>query len=199
MLSRVKLRHLHRLSALALGLFLAMHLSNHIAGLAGQAAHTTVLSFLRPIYRNFVVEPVLILLFFWQALSGLRLAWSLWRAKGRARLQALSGAYLAAFLLIHIAAVLSARLLSGTETDLSFAAAGLHAGGIWPWFFAPYYGLAVVALFAHLAVPIRRRFGIPAAFVTLALGCALAFALVLLLAGAIVPLTIPASLIAAFP
>jgi succinate dehydrogenase/fumarate reductase cytochrome b subunit len=198
-LSRGQLRDLHRLSAFLLLAFLLLHLGNHIAGVAGQATHTAVLQNLRPSYRNIVVEPILITLFFWQAISGLWLAWVRRRARGWAGLQALSGAYLALFLLIHISAVIAARALNGTDTDLAFAAAGLHAGGIWPWLFAPYYGLAVAALFAHLAVPLRRRFGPPAAIASLATGISLSIVLVLLLAGLIVPLSIPAPLIAAYP
>ena len=112
-------------------------------------------------------------------------------------LQTLSGAYLALFLTIHIAAVLAARW-QGIDTDLAFAAAGLHASAPWPLIFAPYYGLAVLAAFAHLSVPISRMHRL-AGQTTLALGAAVALAMVLLLAGLITPLTIPPALVAAFP
>ncbi|WP_309667383.1 hypothetical protein [Tabrizicola sp.] len=193
------LRGAHRLSATVLAVFLTLHLGNHLAGLAGQAAHTGVLHALRPVYRNPIIEPLLIGLFVWQAASGLRLAWRFRRAKGWPRVQAMSGCYLSLFLLIHISVVLGARAVSGTDTDLAFAAAGLHAGGAWPWVFAPYYGLAVAALFAHLSVPLRHRFGPAAGYASVAAGAALGVTLVLLLAGVIVPLIIPATLIAAFP
>jgi succinate dehydrogenase/fumarate reductase cytochrome b subunit len=187
------LRRLHRGLAVALGLFIALHLFNHLAGLAGQDAHRRVQEALRPVYRNGLVEPLLLLAMTLQAGVGLRLL----TARHRLTLQTASGGYLALFLLIHVGAVMTARW-QGIDTDLAFAAAGLHAHTPWPLVFALYYGLAVTAVFAHLSVPIARRQPTAARFV-LGSGVVVVLALVLLLSGRIYPLDIPARLISAFP
>ncbi|WP_374427300.1 hypothetical protein [Tabrizicola sp.] len=187
------MRRVHRALAVGLGLFLALHLGNHLAGLAGQETHGAAQEILRLVYRHPLVEPILLAAVAVQAALGIALL----ARRPRLTLQTVSGGYLALFLAIHLAAVLSARL-QGTETDLAFAAAGLHAPAPWPAVFAAYYGLAVLAVFAHLSVPLSRRK--PAlGRAVLAAGAMVAAALVSLLAGLVVPLAIPPALIAAFP
>lgn len=187
------MRRAHRVLAVVLALFLALHLGNHLAGLVGQATHGTVQSVLRAVYRHPLVEPLLLLAVALQIGLGL----ALFARRRRPTLQTASGLYLAIFLLIHLGAVLSARW-HGTETDLAFAAAGLHAPAPWPAVFAAYYGFAVLAVFAHLSMPLSRQ-SAALGKVTLAFGTALALTLVALLAGLVTPLTIPPTLIAAFP
>lgn len=187
------LRRLHRGVAVLLGLFLLLHLGNHLAGLWGQGAHRAVQDALRVVYRNPIVEPLLLAAVCFQISAGLMLL----ARRPRVTLQTLSGAYLALFLLVHLGAVLAARW-QGTATDLAFAAAGLHAPLPWPLVFAVYYGLAVMAVFAHLSVPLSRRApGLGLAVVVA--GGVVSVSLVALLAGLVTPLVIPPGLIAAFP
>jgi len=197
---KARLRGLHLVSALVLALFLVLHLGNHIAGLSGQQAHISYMAVARGIYRNALVEPILLALVAWQAVSGLTLVLRGWRMRrGRvAWLQAISGMYLAFFLLNHVGAVLFGRAVLHLDTDFRFAAAGLH---VWPWplFFAPYYALAVAALGAHLGCagywilgashPKARRIAL--GFGVL-LGAALGIAFVMEMAGGIYPVEIPA-------
>ncbi len=185
-------RRLHRALAGVLGLFLALHLGNHVAGVLGQDTHRRVQDALRLIYRNRAVEPLLLAAVALQAGLGLALLVK----RRRLTLQTATGAYLAVFLLIHVAVVLTSRW-QGTDTTLAFAAAGLHADAPWPQFFALYYGAAVFSVFAHVSVPLGRRHRTAARGV-LGLGAGVASLLVLLLAGFITPLSIPPSLIAAF-
>jgi succinate dehydrogenase/fumarate reductase cytochrome b subunit len=148
------LHRLHRLNAMALALFLALHLANHAALIAGQAAHGAVMQALRPLYRNALVEPALITLFATQIGLGLALAWRRGRpAGGWALAQVASGAVLALFLVQHVPAVLLAR--PEIETGTAFAAAVVRN---WPeaLYFIPYYIAAVTALATHLAA--ARRF-----------------------------------------
>ncbi len=187
------MRRAHRALAVLLALFLALHLGNHLAGLGGQAVHGAVQASLRTIYRHSLVEPLLL------AAVGAQLALGIGLVLRRMRwtLQTISGGYLALFLLIHLAAILGARW-QGTETDLAFAAAGLHAPAPWPAVFAAYYGFAVLAVFAHLSIPLSRvSVGLGRA--TLAVGATLSATLVALLAGLVTPLVIPPALMAAFP
>lgn len=195
------LRRFHRVAALGLAGFLLLHLLNHLAGLGGQQAHGVVQTALRLVYRHPLVEPVLLIAVAAQALSGLAMAGQRLRRQRPRRdwhgAQTLAGLYLAMFMAIHVSAVLAARAQGG-ETDLAFAATAFQAGGPWPWLFAPYYGLAVWALGLHLAAPLSRRRPRAAVGLTLTTG-AMALVLVLLLAGVLTPISIPAAQIAAFP
>ncbi len=197
---RLALRPVHRASAIALALFLAANLLGHLAGLAGAAAHQSVLEALRLIYRQPLVEGVLLGCLLFQMGSGLTL---LWRGRGRRRggvawMQAISGGYLALFLVIHVTAVLAGRF-QGVDTNLQFAAAGMHTPP-WQWFFGPYYFFAVFALGTHvgcalywnLPEPLRARALVGAMLA----GWMLAVCLVVLLAGGFHALEIPARYLA---
>ncbi|WP_342721165.1 hypothetical protein [Acidovorax sp. FHTAMBA] len=191
---RPALRTLHRASAMALALFLGAHVLGHLAGLAGAAAHQAVLEALRSIYRQPVVEGLLLAGVLFQAGSGLALLWRGWRQRKGvvAWAQALSGAYLSLFLMIHVAAVLAARQ-QGVDTNLQFAAAGMHTPP-WQWFFGPYYFLAVLALCTHVGCALywnlSRSQGAPALAAALLVGLVLAAILVVMLAGGLQGLAI---------
>ena len=109
----------------------------------------------------------------------------------------MSGVTLAGFLCIHVGAVQAARV-TGTDTNLHFAAAGMQSG-LWALFFAPYYTAAVTALGLHTGIALRRRTGQHWAFPLLtAAGLALGIGLVLLMAGLIHDYTVPQEWRAAF-
>ena len=193
------LRRLHRLSAVLIALFAAVHLANHLAALRGIDAHIAFMEAARVVYRQPLVEAVLLACVAFQVASGLTLV-----LRGRrerrgvvAWLQAGAGAYLALFLLIHVSAILFGRIGLDLDTNFWYAAAGFHVPP-YPLFFVPYYFLAVVALFAHLAC--ARYWGAQAAgrrpgMATIALptlaGTAIGIAIVLLFAGAFYPVNVP--------
>ncbi len=150
-------RRLHRAAGIVAGSYVLAHLANHLAALGGIQAHIAFMQAVRTITRIPAVEALLLAAVAVQAGSGLRL---LWRRRGRRRpaldrLQALSGAYLAFFLAVHVVSVLFGRAVLHLDTNFYFAAAGLQTG-LYPLFFVPYYGLAVAALFVHLACAARR-------------------------------------------
>jgi succinate dehydrogenase/fumarate reductase cytochrome b subunit len=184
-------RRLHRAAGAILAVFVAMHVANHLAGLAGVDAHVRFMESARRVYRQPFVEAVLLLCAVLQAGSGLRM---LWTGRRRRRgllpwLQAGSGAYIALFLAIHVSAVLIARLVGGLDTNFYFAAAGLH---VWPYvlFFAPYYFLAVAALFVHLGCALAWRIragGMATVGLVSVVGIVAAGAIVATLMGATVP------------
>lgn len=181
------LRPWHRASALVIGAFALVHVLAHLAALAGPAAHQMVLDALRQVYRHPAAEALLLASALFQVGSGAVL---LWRGRAQRRgavawLQALSGAYLALFLLVHVSAVLQARV-QGLDTNWYFAAAGLHVP-LWRGFFAPYYALAVAALGVHIGCalywnvrPARARWALALCGVA---GVLLGVLLVLALAG----------------
>lgn len=194
-----RLRGFHRASAIIIGVYLLLHITNHLYGLTGQQNHMSFMAAIRPIYRNVLVEPVLLALVLWQAGSGLTLLWRArrFRRNRLAWLQQLSGLYMAIFLGVHVSAVLVGRYGLGLDTDFRFAAAGFHVEPF-IWFFAPYYFLAVFCLFAHvgcaaywlldsLSDTVRRT--IVVGFCIVGLTCA--SLIVLSLAGAFYPVDIP--------
>ena len=158
MFHRQKLRKLHRISASIIAAYIILHMLNHIVGLAGQQLHMDFMAAIRPLYRNQIVEPLLLILLSFQVGSGLAMVVRGWRERhGRvAWAQAISGLYLAAFLLNHVISVLVGRSVLQLDTDFRFAAAGMHVSP-YIWFFAPYYALAVTALFTHIGCAIFWR------------------------------------------
>jgi len=106
----------------------------------------------RGIYRNILVEFILLICVIFQAISGIYFVW-LNRKKhwgGFKKVQIISGLYLAYFLLNHISAVLFGRIVLGLDTNIYYGIAGLHISPF-KFYFAPYYFLAVAALFIHIA------------------------------------------------
>ncbi|KQY16145.1 hypothetical protein ASD28_22085 [Massilia sp. Root133] len=187
-------RRLHRAAGAVLAVFLVVHVANHLAALAGVDAHVRFMDAARRVYRQPVVEAVLLACVVLQAASGLRM---LWTGRQRRRgvlawLQAGSGAYVALFLAIHVAAVLAGRA-GGLDTNFHFAAAGLH---VWPFvlFFVPYYFLAVAALFVHLGCALARRAGerrVVVAALAAGIGVITAAVIVTILAGGVYRVDIP--------
>ena len=201
------LRRFHRLSALVIVLFAVPHLVNHLIAIQGVQAHMDFMDSARLVYRWPPLEGLLLICVLFQVVSGLRLLWRGWHQRvGRlAWLQAGSGAYLALFLCIHVGAVLSGRAALGLETNFYFAAAGMHVGW-YALFFVPYYGLAVVALFAHLgcalywmleskAEPVRRG----VVYSSMIAGVVVAALILLALGGAFSAIEIPAQYRASYP
>jgi succinate dehydrogenase/fumarate reductase cytochrome b subunit len=186
------LRRLHRASAIGVGVFIILHLANHLAALGGQQAHIDFMKAIRPIYRNALIEPLLLAGFAWQLVSGFALLIRTWRTRRGlvAWAQAISGFVVLIFVVIHVGAVLTGRA-AGVDTNFNFAAAGMHAG--LSAFFVPYYFTAVVALFVHLACATywnsgeRKGLALGVAFT----GVVLAATLVALLSGWIVEVYIP--------
>ncbi len=188
-------RRLHRAGGALLAVFVTVHVANHLAALAGVDAHIRFMDAARRVYRQPVVEAVLLLCVVLQAASGLRMLWTGRRRRGALPwLQAGSGAYIALFLAIHVGAVLAGRA-SGLDTNFHFAAAGLH---VWPFalFFVPYYFLAVAALFMHLGCALRRGRAVVAGFS--AIGIVVAGLIVATLMGSVVPVDIPGRYLATF-
>ncbi|SDD73750.1 hypothetical protein SAMN05428966_105266 [Massilia sp. PDC64] len=189
-------RRVHRTAGAVLAVFLALHVANHLAALAGVDAHIRFMDAARHVVRQPIMEAVLLLGVVLQAASGLRMLWAgRQRRRGAlAWLQAGSGAYIALFLAIHVVAVLAGRM-SGLDTNFYFAAAGLH---VWPFvlFFVPYYFLAVAALFVHVGCALRRGGAVVAAFS--AVGIVVAGLIVATLMGMVVPVEIPARYLATF-
>ncbi len=195
------LRSLHRASAAFIAVFACIHIANHLVSLSGIAAHTAFLEVARKLYRHDLVETCLLLLVAFQLVSGLRFVVLGWKRRqgAVAWVQAISGMYLAFFLLVHVGAVLFGRAVLDLDTNFHFAAAGFHVPP-YQFFFAPYYFLAVLALFAHLGCAIhwRLRARLRAAprhavLFSALLGSLVSVLITLSLAGQIQPVDIPSN------
>ena len=198
--SQMSLRTLHRTSALVVVAFACLHIANHLAALVGVASHIGFMEVARRVYRLRAVETLLLFCVAFQVASGLWLVVAGWKQRHGLVpwVQAIAGAYLAFFLLVHVSAILYGRAILHLDTNFYFAAAGFHVPP-YQFFFAPYYFLAVLALFTHLGcaaywrIAAHRRVAralaiiLPAGFAAVA-----ALLIVLCLAGIVRPVEIPA-------
>jgi succinate dehydrogenase/fumarate reductase cytochrome b subunit len=187
------IRLVHTGSAVILIAFIAVHLANHLAGLAGIAAHQAFMDAARRIYRAPFLEPVLLAAVGVQVVTGflqLRAGWGL-RRDAWSRLQALSGGYLLFFLLNHTVSVLAIRTGLGLDSDFYLAAAVLTIAPL-PLFFVPYYLLAILAVATHLACAVRFRTGhVRAAKGIIAAGAILAPVIVAVFMGVFFEINLP--------
>ncbi|MEP7252925.1 MAG: hypothetical protein ABI683_11120 [Ginsengibacter sp.] len=148
----MNIKRLHSISGITLSLFIALHLCNHFYSIFGAEEHLRLMKDLRLFYRNIVVETILLLSVGIQVTSGLLL----FRKKRKTaitkfeKLHIYSGLYLAIFLIIHLTAVLGGRIYLHLDTNFYFGAAGLNSFPL-NLFFVPYYGLAIISVFGHIA------------------------------------------------
>lgn len=152
------LKSFHYFAGAVLALFVFAHLGNHLVGLIGIDNHIATMEILRKVYRNVVVEFLLILVLIIQVISGLRLAWAK-RSAAQDKwvlLQIVSGAYLLFFLVVHVSAVMFGRFWLKLDTNAYFAMAGLNTEG-YRLFFIPYYALSVFFFFGHIAAIHRQK------------------------------------------
>jgi hypothetical protein len=155
------LRIAHGFSALGIiAIFLALHLANHLTFVLGEATYREVMKTFRLVYRQEVLQPILVALFLFQVASGV---WLATRASAvpmdRFRtFQIGSGIFLAAYVLGHMNSVfIFGRLYLGIDTDWAFAT-GAPAGLIkdaWNIRLVPHYGLGVFFVLSHLAAGAR--------------------------------------------
>jgi len=150
----------HGLVAALVLVFVAFHLANHLAGLLGPPSHAAAMHLGRMIYRRPAVETALVLLLLLQVALGAGLAWR-WSARrldGYRSVQVATGVYLGFFLLAHMnSALVSARLLSGVDTDWAWASnapVGLLKDA-WSIRLLPHYALGAFCALAHLACGLR--------------------------------------------
>lgn len=146
------IKKLHHLSGITITLFVGLHLFNHICSSNGAAKHIEIMNLLRHFYRNIFVETILLTAVLVQIVSGL----TLFRKSRKTtvtnfdKLQIWTGLYLAVFLLIHVPVILIGRLYLNLDTNFYFGVAGLNTFPL-NLFFIPYYSLAIISFFGHIA------------------------------------------------
>jgi hypothetical protein len=194
------LRKLHGLSALPIAAYALVHIANHLVGLGGIESHIAFMRAARLVYRFPVVEAVLLLAIAFQICSGLTLVVRGWRERRGFLpwLQAGSGAYLAFFFLAHVGAVIFGRTVLHLDTNFYYAAAGFYVPPF-QFFFAPYYFLAVLALFTHSGCALywqlharSRAARVLAVAIPSGVGLVVSLLIVSSLAGVFYPVEVPA-------
>lgn len=192
---------LHRVTGAILVLFVLLHMITHLSGLWGIDSYTAMQGRLRLIYRNPVVEPLLLIAFAAQVVLGLRLGLRGIRrklAQPWPRLQVVSGLIFAFFILQHLTAMAMARWIDGLDTGFYWPAAVMSSAPFY-WYFTPYYILGVTSLFVHLGCALRlmllrrghRAAALRAFWLISALGAGLALVIVAMLLGAFYDITLP--------
>jgi len=152
------IKKLHFISGLTISVFMVLHLFNHGYSFFGPSAHIQLMEALRLYYRNIFIESLLLLAVFLQIFSGLKL-FSERRQKAKLffeKLHIWSGLYLAFFFIFHVGAVLAGRYLLQIDTNFYFGVAGLNTFPL-NLLFVPYYGLAILSFFAHIASVHRSK------------------------------------------
>lgn len=156
------LKKIHYLSGLYTSLFIGFHLFNHIVSLQGAEKHIATMQSFRGIYRNAFAETILLVAVLVQVISGIKLF-----GAGRKaafgfydKLHYLTGLYIAFFLVIHVSAVMAGRFILKLDTNFYFGVAGLNS---FPFnlFFIPYYALAILAFFGHIAAIHHKKMKLP--------------------------------------
>ena len=146
------IKRIHFISGLTITIFVGLHLFNHTCSIFGADKHLVVMDTLRLVYRNIFVETILLIAIFVQIISGLEL----FRTNRKTtisnfeKLHVWTGLYVAIFFVLHLSAVAGGRLFLHLDTNFYFGVVGLNS---FPFnlFFIPYYGLAIISFFGHIA------------------------------------------------
>ena len=193
----------HRILAMLLGVFIVSHLAIHLTAWGGPDTHIWALSKIQPLYRNWVVEPLLVLAIIAQVVIGSNLLWRRWKQPQKTLwgwLQIMSGVYIAIFLSIHSSSALITRYIIGLDTNFYWAAATLNVAPL-QYFFTPYYFLGVLSIFVHLAAAIHFGWKYSGKILPLliaALGVITATAIILAFNGSLFAIDLPPEYIKLF-
>lgn len=156
--SKRSVKKLHQLSGIIISIYVGLHLVNHCYSVLGAEKHIELMSTFRILYRNIFIETLLLIAVANQIYSGLKLFIANRKIAHTffEKLPIYSGLYLAVFLVIHVSAVLVGRLLLNLDTNFYFGVAGLNH---FPTnlFFIPYYALAIISFFGHIAAVHNKK------------------------------------------
>ncbi len=153
------LKRVHRVSSILIGAFALSHVINHMFALESLKTHVAVQNVLRVVYRQPVIEVLIIAAAFVQLVTG---AVIIARARHQRstplrNLHVLAGCFLAMFFMSHLTGVGMGRFVQKVDTTFAWATGGpkgLLAGARSGIFF-PYYSLSVLAIFVHMGGGVR--------------------------------------------
>lgn len=158
----MRIKAIHLLSGLIISSFVGLHLFNHLWSVFGADKHIEMMGVLRRFYRNIIAETILLLSIVLQIYSGIKLFFVKRKlvATFFEKLQLWTGLYLAVFLVVHLAAIFGVRYFFGLDTNFYFGVAGINSFPI-NLFFIPYYSLAIISFFGHIAAIHSLKNNIP--------------------------------------
>ena len=112
----------NKMSLLLLGLFVFIHIFNHLILVISIKEHISFMENYRFIYRNIYIEIILLLAFLFQIIKSIN---ATWRERKNRRtffelLVFISKIYLIYFLINHISAVLFGRIVFNLDTNIYF-------------------------------------------------------------------------------
>lgn len=146
------IKSIHYYTGLTIGIYIGTHLLNHLLILHSEAMHIRFMQKARNVYRHPFVEGILLTAVLMQVLSGLYLVIRKWyKAENWFDwIQIGSGLYLMLFLIYHVRAVMIGRHKIRIDTNLYYGAGVMN---MWPQklIFIPYYSLAILSFFFHMA------------------------------------------------
>lgn len=150
------MRKIHLVSGIIISLFICLHLINHLFALDSVQKHLEIMNLIRPIYRNIFSEFILLLAIITQIISGFKLFLNKNQGGFFDKIQRYSGLYLALFFSIHVSAIFVCRQILNLDSNFYFGASGLNT---FPFllFFIPYYYLAILSFFGHIAAVHRKK------------------------------------------
>lgn len=152
------MKAIHYFSGLTIAIFVGIHLLNHALILHSTEWHITFMNAVRKVYRHPIIETILLAAVGTQIVTGIYLANNKWGSVESIFdfLHIASGLYLSLFLIVHVSAVLMGRYKLGIDTNLYF---GVGYMNVSPqrYFFIPYYALAIISFFVHLACIHKTR------------------------------------------
>jgi hypothetical protein len=149
----------HGVSALAiLLLFVGPHIGNHLAGFWSGSVHIAIMNAVRSVYRDDIVQPILLALIGFQILSGTALVRRRMRMPSDflGTVQTMCGAYIGVYFLAHMTAVFAARYaeidtnwiwLTRPNDSLLFSLSKLRL--------IAHYWVGPIAIVAHVACGLR--------------------------------------------
>lgn len=146
------MKKIHFISGSTIAFFVGLHLFNHFCSVFGAQKHIEIMTMFRYVYRNIIVETILLLAVVTQIYSGIKLFITNRKIAKTffEKLQIWTGLYLAMFFVIHLSAVLAGRFILKLDTNFYFGVAGLNSFPV-NLFFVPYYGIAILSFFGHIA------------------------------------------------
>lgn len=152
-------KNLHRITGIILSVFIVAHLFNHSMAWFGIETHREIMELFRRVYRQPIIEVILISAFLFQAYTGISLLFKLRKKDSLTiieKLQFYSGITLAFFIIQHIAAVIGQRLYFQFDTNFYFAARVVLEYPI-NLFFVPYYFVGIVAFGIHVGAAHQKK------------------------------------------
>ncbi len=153
------MKALHRITGIVVSIFIVAHLFNHLTAWFGIETHQYILEKLRQVYRIPVLEFILVISFFFQAFSGFRMCYHIWKKEQKTKvekIQMYSGILLGLFIIQHIPATIGQRWYYEFDTNFYFASRVVLEQPLY-FYFVPYYFIGIMAFAFHLAEIHRKK------------------------------------------